>query len=209
MILRIKSTCCFFTLKINIIILILGCIAINLYSQELKLRFNHLTTEEGLSQNTVNGIVKDKYGFMWFGTWGGLNRYDGYKFTIYNADTENPRALRSNRLLGVFKDSSETVWAMTTPDSAIVRYNYETDDFTRFSKKDFPPAFINAILPQRKTVAYNYEWKFVFNTIRQTNLKTNQVTHYVSNLFDRWSVHISNSYSQYVDNNRILWVGGY
>ena len=62
----------------------------NLFSQEKVLRFRHITTDDGLSQNTIFGIVKDKYGFMWFGTWGGLNRHDGYKFTIFTAEADNP-----------------------------------------------------------------------------------------------------------------------
>lgn len=45
--------------------------------------FTHITNLDGLSQSTVQTIVKDKYGFMWFGTRDGLNRYDGYSFKIY------------------------------------------------------------------------------------------------------------------------------
>jgi ligand-binding sensor domain-containing protein len=46
-------------------------------------RIEHLTTEDGLSQNTIDCIFKDSRGFMWFGTWNGLDRYDGYQFIIY------------------------------------------------------------------------------------------------------------------------------
>ena len=42
------------------------------------LRFKHIEAGDGLSNNKVNSILKDKEGFMWFGTSSGLNRYDGY-----------------------------------------------------------------------------------------------------------------------------------
>ena len=45
--------------------------------------FKHLEVSDGLSNNSVNTIYKDRDGFMWFGTTTGLNRYDGYTFKIY------------------------------------------------------------------------------------------------------------------------------
>ncbi len=52
-------------------------------------KFDLLTSEnqvlhKGLSQNTINCLLQDRQGYMWFGTWDGLNKFDGYKFTIYN-----------------------------------------------------------------------------------------------------------------------------
>ena len=43
----------------------------------------HYSIKDGMSQNTVMAILQDKQGFMWFGTWDGLNRFDGYTFTVY------------------------------------------------------------------------------------------------------------------------------
>jgi ligand-binding sensor domain-containing protein len=54
-----------------------------------KIKFTHLTTDDGLSQSTARCILKDKYGFIWFGTYDGLNRYDGYNFTIYRNIPKN------------------------------------------------------------------------------------------------------------------------
>ena len=49
---------------------------------EQPLRFNHLTSEDGLSNNRVLSVIRDSKGFMWFGTLDGLNRYDGYEFRV-------------------------------------------------------------------------------------------------------------------------------
>ena len=52
------------------------------------LSFRHLTTEHGLSQDHVVGILQDHRGFMWFATGEGLNRYDGNSFVVYKNDPE-------------------------------------------------------------------------------------------------------------------------
>lgn len=49
-------------------------------SAQEEIIFENLSLEEGLSQTTVRTILMDKTGYMWFGTDGGLNRYDGYEF---------------------------------------------------------------------------------------------------------------------------------
>jgi ligand-binding sensor domain-containing protein len=57
----------------------------NIYSQEVNVRISHITIDAGLSQNTVDCIFKDSRGFIWFATWNGLNRYDGYTFKAYKS----------------------------------------------------------------------------------------------------------------------------
>ena len=57
--------------------------AFTLYSQSnIRYYFKTLDIQDGLSQNTVNAILQDKQGFMWFGTKDGLNRFDGLSFRI-------------------------------------------------------------------------------------------------------------------------------
>ena len=51
-------------------------------------RFNSITIEDGLSQGTVEKIIQDSDGYMWFGTNNGLNKYNGYDFTIYKNELE-------------------------------------------------------------------------------------------------------------------------
>jgi ligand-binding sensor domain-containing protein len=66
-----------------------------------------LTSDEHLSQNFVDDIYKDSKGFMWFATWGGLDRYDGYSITSYNS--ENAK-LKSNFCYCLAEDSHERLW---------------------------------------------------------------------------------------------------
>jgi ligand-binding sensor domain-containing protein len=54
------------------------------------LRFEHLSIEQGLTQETVKTILQDRAGFMWFGTQSGLNRYDGYRIRAFRSDPADP-----------------------------------------------------------------------------------------------------------------------
>ncbi|MFN3394736.1 MAG: two-component regulator propeller domain-containing protein, partial [Candidatus Thermochlorobacter sp.] len=82
-------------------------------SQELKLKFEQFTTERGLSQSRVNCIVQDKRGFIWIGTNDGLNRFDGYTFTVYRYDAQNPNTIPSDIIQALHCDRNGTLWIGT------------------------------------------------------------------------------------------------
>jgi len=69
------------------------------------------TTEEGLPQNTVTSILQTADGYLWLGTFGGLARFDGVKFTIF--DTTNATGLASNRVLSLYEDRWKRLWVGT------------------------------------------------------------------------------------------------
>ncbi|MDX1942595.1 MAG: two-component regulator propeller domain-containing protein [Saprospiraceae bacterium] len=73
----------------------------------------HYTTDHGLSHDEVNAIIKDKDGFMWFGTNGGLNRFDGRHFKIYIYEPGKPNSLPNNEILGITEDADGTLWLAT------------------------------------------------------------------------------------------------
>ena len=68
----------------------------NSNGQNESLRFEHIGSEEGLSNETVTTILQDKKGFLWFGTFDGLFKYDGYSFTKYQLDPFDPTSLSQN-----------------------------------------------------------------------------------------------------------------
>src|SRR5690606_6806332 len=65
------------------LLILLRSIGLYSYSQFIQIKFYHITSEDGLHQSTRHSIAKDKHGFMWFGTWSGLCRYDGYNIRVY------------------------------------------------------------------------------------------------------------------------------
>ena len=88
--------------------------------QQIKL--NYITTNEGLPQNTIDYILKDSKGFMWFGTWNGLCRYDGYNFKTYKKSQANLN-LPSNFIQTLCEDSNGNLWVGTDKGLACFKFD--------------------------------------------------------------------------------------
>src|SRR5574339_432614 len=76
-------------------------------------RFEHLSIEDGLSQNAGLDIFQDSRGYLWIGTQDGLNRYDGYGFKIFKHDPDDPTSLSHNSILAVAEDTKGYLWIGT------------------------------------------------------------------------------------------------
>ena len=75
--------------------------------------FKSLSSQNGLSQNTVSAILQDSKGFMWFGTKDGLDRYDGVSFRHFKYDRTNPRSLGNNFVTSLYEDVEGNIWVGT------------------------------------------------------------------------------------------------
>jgi signal transduction histidine kinase/CheY-like chemotaxis protein/ligand-binding sensor domain-containing protein len=95
--------------------------------------FRRLSVKHGLSQNTVNSIIKDKDGFMWFGTIDGLNRFDGYRFVIYKNIPGDSTSLRNNGINALYEDSHGNLWVGSN-GGGLSLYNREMDCFSHFTE---------------------------------------------------------------------------
>lgn len=101
----------------------------SIYSQISSYSFKHLTNEDGLSSSNVNCLLRDSYGYLWIGTENGLNKYDGYTFTIYK-NSNNKNSIFDNYCFELFEDKEKNIWLASR--FGICRYNRITDDFERF-----------------------------------------------------------------------------
>ncbi|RPJ24874.1 MAG: GGDEF domain-containing protein [Chloroflexi bacterium] len=93
-------------------------------------RFEHLTIQDGLSQNTGQTIIQDSRGFLWIGTQDGLNRYDGYTFTVFKHDAEDPASISNNNILTIAEDQDGYLWIGTS--DGLNRFDPATETFTRY-----------------------------------------------------------------------------
>jgi signal transduction histidine kinase/ligand-binding sensor domain-containing protein len=108
-------------------------------------RFERITTEDGLSHNNVNSILQDSQGFMWFGTIDGLNRYDGYSFTVYRHEQDNPNSLREDFIVSLYEDRAGILW-VGTRGGWLEKYDRQTEQFTHYKVSDIPRSSVLAML---------------------------------------------------------------
>lgn len=118
-----------------------------------KYSFEHLTVKQGLSQGTVNCILQDAQGFMWFGTQDGLNRYDGYEVRVFRHDPADPRSLNDQWIIGIAEDKNRTLWIQTLNKPAeLNRFDPLTESFVRV-----PRDSVDLRGARRSIVAWDYE----------------------------------------------------
>ncbi len=100
------------------------------FAQKRDLKFQHLTTKEGLSCSDVVSIIQDNKGFIWVGTTDGLNKFDGYSFKVYKHDDNNKMSIGNNNIYCMYKDSKERLWIGT--QKGLSMYNPSLDNFTNY-----------------------------------------------------------------------------
>ena len=88
-------------------------ISVAINSQNPNVRFKKLTIKEGLSQSTINTITQDQFGFMWFGTQDGLNRYDGAEVVHFKHQIKKENTLSNSYVLDAYEDSKGILWVTT------------------------------------------------------------------------------------------------
>lgn len=101
------------------------------FAQKNNFSFDHLGLREGLSQSFVNCIVQDKQGFIWFGTQDGLNKFDGYRFSVYKNNPKENNTISNNYIHAVVIDNAQNLWIAT--DNGLNRFDPVKEQFTRFS----------------------------------------------------------------------------
>ncbi len=169
--------------------------------------FEYLTAEDGLPQSTIRGIVKDRYGFMWFGTWNGLCRYDGYSFKIYRTIPGDTTSIASNRIHYLHKDRQGTIW-VSVFNQIVCRYNYETDDFTRYKLADLPLAFRDSVNRQRDLLALQNSADFLKSVIGPFHLAgTRESIVFETPVGVQGGLSDNNVNCMYRDEAGILWIG--
>lgn len=104
------------------------------YSHAAKNVFVKYSKSEGLVQNTVTNSLEDAQGFMWFSTFEGLSRFDGYEFKNYRHSRKDPNSLPNNFTKKLLLDSTGNLWVAT--QNGLAKYNALRDNFTNYNKNN-------------------------------------------------------------------------
>lgn len=100
------------------------------YGVAARLLYDRITNDEGLSNSSINVIFRDSRGYMWFGTWDGLNRYDGVDVVCYNNDPGDRNSLSSNRVRDIVEQRDGILWVAT--DHGINRMDIDRGSVQRY-----------------------------------------------------------------------------
>jgi signal transduction histidine kinase/ligand-binding sensor domain-containing protein/CheY-like chemotaxis protein/AraC-like DNA-binding protein len=126
------------------------------YSDSAELNFTSITSRSGLSYNTITNILKDKYGFMWFGSEDGLNKYDGTNITVYRHKLNDHTSLPVNSVSALYEDKQGNLWIGTDGGSVSV-YDRKKDCFINFLF-DKSATVINPIIRYIKEDSFGKIW---------------------------------------------------
>jgi ligand-binding sensor domain-containing protein len=98
------------------------------------LRFEHIGIEDGLSNENVTYIFQDSKGYIWFGTFDGLNKYDGYSFTKYRFDPFDSTSLSQNFIYTIWEDKYGAIWVSSF--EGMCKFDRSTEKFTRYKPSE-------------------------------------------------------------------------
>ena len=176
------------------------------YPQTEHLSFEHLGTAQGLSQSNVICSLQDSRGFMWFGTREGLNKYNGYSFTVYKNEIGDDRSLSNNLVNDLVEDGRGDLW-ISTWGGGLDRYDRKTDQFTHFRHRANDPGSISsnlvlALLKDSKGAL----WIGTEDGGLDRMDSTGHFTHYRNRTGDPGSLADNHVKHLYEDANHRIWV---
>jgi signal transduction histidine kinase/ligand-binding sensor domain-containing protein/ActR/RegA family two-component response regulator len=198
----------------QLIVLILLSLGIcqSVWSQPNRLKFRHLTVDNGLPQNSVFSIVKDSVGFMWFATWGGAVRYDGYRFQVFRASENDTLSLPDNRVGYIIVDSARQVWVQAGNYDFFYRFNYQTESFFRVPYRLVPKSVMNQVFPregaQRPAVLnHRFHWLAEQDQLRQVDLQTGDQMVYRTSRSLPFELSDGTINTIFLDDQQNIWIG--
>ncbi|MCD0470593.1 two-component regulator propeller domain-containing protein [Flavobacterium sp. JAS] len=122
-------------------------------SQDNPVKF--LDISDGLSNNSVTTIFQDKEGYLWFGTYDGLNRYDGYNFKVYRNRINDKNSLLFNTIYNIEGDSRNNIWIGGSNGICIYNKTSATFGPVEYSILNQKPKILKDIIHQSSSVSKN------------------------------------------------------
>lgn len=165
--------------------------------------FNRITLEDGISQGSIEDIIQDRHGYLWFGTADGLNRYNGYEFKVYKYKEDDNNSLTSSYIGALIEDKEGFLWVGT--NQGLNRLDTYDDTIKRFvtSHKEENSISNNNIISLLEDSKGNI-WIGTEKGLNKYNKKEERFTRYSEENSD-----LSNDFinSIYEDKDGFIWIG--
>ncbi len=187
-------------------ILIVCGLPVTIHAQGPTSRFDRLSIEHNLSHNEVRAIFQDSQGFLWFGTKNGLNKYDGYNFTVYKHDPFNPSSLSDNEIECIYEDRAGEFW-IGTGGRGLNKFNRATEMFTHYiHNPDDPQSLSDNTIVSIHEDQNGVLWLGTNKGLNKFDRATETFTHYIHNPDDPKSLSDHEILSMYEDRSNTLWI---
>lgn len=170
-------------------------------------RFDHLTIEDGLSQNAGLAMLQDRTGYLWIGTQDGLDRYDGYDFTVFRHEPEDPTSLGHNSVISLMQDADGLIW-IGTWGGGLNRYDPQTGRFTRFEPDAANLAALShGVVPALLQTSDGAIWVGTLGGLDRYDPVTGGFTHFRHDSADVNTLSSDAVSTLFEDSEHRLWVG--
>ncbi len=177
---------------------------------QLNSKVEHYSTENGLSNNHVMCMTKCSEGFMWFGTWDGVSRFDGHNFKTYTSRPGDSSRLKSTRIDNIVEDKSGYLW-LKAYDLQIYRFDKKTgkilavaDMLAKINIKDI--VFDKIIATDTGQVWLIARNQGIFH-VSNTSSDAPQVVRYSMEGSGDFSLPSNNINFLFEDQERSIWIG--
>ena len=128
-------------------------LAPSLWAQAPALTFEHVTAEDGLSNNWIWAVRQDRQGFLWIGTLDGLDRYDGYAYLAHQHQPNDTTSLAQNEVRDLVEDANGDLWVAA---GGLHRLDRATGRFIRYEVGRESPLSIHALAVDGKDDLWLY-----------------------------------------------------
>ena len=176
---------------------------------EQELKFEHISVEQGLSQNSVTAILQDSIGFMWFGTEEGLNRYDGYEVKVFHHDPDDEITLGGDHILALYEDSRGTLWVGTN-GGGLSSYDRDSGQFVTYQHGPEDPYGLGDEADQVWSISEGRSgalWVGTGAGLAKFDRDTKRFTHYRAAVEGRYGQEVSPVYAIHEDKSGLIWLG--
>ncbi len=177
-------------------------------AKEQNIKFGNLSMAHGLAASRVFDLIEDRLGFMWFATEAGLHKYDGYKFTIYQYDHNDPNSISDNFITWLCEDVNGHLW-VGTYSGGLNQFDPVTGKFSRYLyDPDNPRSLSNDNIMSISACPQDsgqFIWIGTNWGLNKFNLNTGTFKRYFQ--FKRYTYTNNSIGALLCDKTGILWIG--
>ncbi len=172
------------------------------------IRFERISREQGLSQTSVRSMLQDTRGFMWFATEDGLNRFDGYQFTVYKPEPGDTNSLSHRYASTIVEARSGALWVGTI-GGGLNRFDREMETFKRYRSDPSDPHSLSSdyVAAMHMDPSGTLWVGTVQRGLNRLDVKSGRFVRYRFDPEDPGSLSSDAVQSIFMDRFGVLWVG--